>query len=236
MRTTTRSSSERQSDVLDLGIADRGDAIAPAPASEIVEPALPFLEQRRGHQRAQPDPVPGVPRRLDLSEHPRRFAAHSVGREGRIVLGRLRGRELHLALALPYLAPRRAARARPSLPPSTHAPAVEVVRDRRDDQSDDEEAHHPVREEDEVEDRPEDEIEGKSLAAPAAPTPAAAAAAAAKAAGAAAGRGERVRGDDQRDRQGEEEDESYAAAAAHAPAACARGPTPGWSWAMCWSA
>jgi hypothetical protein len=224
-----------QAHILDLGLAHRPHVVAPAAAGEVVEPSLPLHQELGADERAQPDPVAGVPCRLDLGKQPRGLGTHRVGREGRVVLGRLGGGELDLAPALRDAAPIRPARTGPRGPPRADARTKEVVADRDGDQPDHEDPHHPVGVEDEIEDRPEDQIEDEAVATPTASAVASEPAATASAEGRGAAAGPRE-GGGREDEDGEErqsESEGEAPAPAHALAASASGPAPGCSWAMC---
>ena len=89
-----------QPHVLDPRLTERLDVVAPAASLEVVQPALPLGEQVGRHQPAEVHPVLGVPGLLDLEEQVPRGRADVVGRELRVVLGRLGGGQLDAALAL----------------------------------------------------------------------------------------------------------------------------------------
>ena len=99
-----------QADVLDGRLADQLDAVAPAAAVEVVEPALPLGEQvgrRRAGASAARSSRPRRPGPRVNSA--RRGWLDHVGRERRVVLGGLGGGELDAALALGRAPARRGA-------------------------------------------------------------------------------------------------------------------------------
>src|SRR5580693_5971416 len=57
-----------EADVLDVRLADHLDAVAPPASVEVVEPALPLLEEVGRDQAAQCGAVTAVPGGLDLLE------------------------------------------------------------------------------------------------------------------------------------------------------------------------
>src|SRR5205814_3960593 len=68
--------------------------VTPALPIESIQPPSPLGQQLRRDKPAQTDAIAGVPGRLNVNEQPARLRANPLGRERRVVLGRLRGGEL----------------------------------------------------------------------------------------------------------------------------------------------
>ncbi len=89
-----------EADVLDGRLADDLNPVAPAAAVEVVEPALPFLEQVGRDEPGERCAVAAVPRGLDLLEQRGGVRLDDVGGERGVVLGGLRGGSGDAPLAL----------------------------------------------------------------------------------------------------------------------------------------
>ena len=89
-----------QPHVLDLGLCDRLNAVAPAFPVEIVKAPLPFGPELRAHQGPQPVPISCIPRRLDIEEQLCSLGVNGLAVERRVVLRGHRCRRLHPPLTL----------------------------------------------------------------------------------------------------------------------------------------